>query len=72
MRLEVRWDRTDPQNPGWYVQLLEGDALLTDSVKVDFPVDVDRFARNCVALLIAALREAFPGVQIAVLAGGAQ
>ena len=64
--VKVNWDETDPQNPGWYAEVLEGGELITDSVKMDFPVDLDEFPRDDTAEMWAVLKAEFPGHEIVI------
>lgn len=62
-RITIVWDTTDPNNHGWYVQCLDAEGcVITDSVKVTFPIDVKGYDR--VNDLAEALAGEFPGTNI--------
>lgn len=70
VQLRVYWDTQDPQNVGWYVEVLGYNARheawehKDDSMKVWFPVDVDAFGKNQEAELLEALQAEFPGAEV--------
>lgn len=59
---ELRWDTTDPHNPGWHATVVdrEWDTVVNDSAKVHFPVDVDAYGasegQRCAKAIARALR----------------
>ena len=66
--LVVQWYE-GPELAGWHVEVLRRDEngdlfVATDSEKVAFPVNVDRFQRNQRAALVAELLAAFPGATV--------
>lgn len=64
-RVEFWWDRQDPSNAGWYASARDesGDEC-DDSMKVWFPVQVDRYNREQGDELAEALQKAFPDAEI--------
>lgn len=68
--LRVYWDdQAGVELAGWYVQELRpnefGDLeIVSDSLKVDFEVEVTDFARGQRDQLLAALAAAYPGARI--------
>ena len=65
-KVKVNWDETDPQNSGWYALVWEDEELVTDSVKMDFPIDLDAFPRDDTAEMWAALKAEFPQHEIVI------
>ena len=64
-RISLHWDDQAGVEPGWHAEVHAADGgTITDSQKVDFPVDVDDFDEDSRADLEAALLEAFPGATI--------
>jgi hypothetical protein len=57
-----RWDTTDPANPGWYVEVRDGELVIDDSEKVGFPVEVDRYQDG--QELAEALKAAYPDANV--------
>jgi hypothetical protein len=64
MRITIHWDETDRSNSGWYVPVTDGNRVITDSLKLDFPVDVDTYGRNEYETLRARIRDAFPDAEV--------
>ena len=63
-RIGLHWDDQAGVEPGWYAEVYTTEGVITDSQKVDFPVDVDGFDEDARADLEEALLEAFPGATI--------
>jgi hypothetical protein len=65
--VKVHWDESDVQNPGWYAEVLDHEGRTeTDSVKGDFPIDLNTFPRDDTAEMRAALKAEFPGHEIEI------
>jgi UDP-N-acetylmuramate-alanine ligase len=67
--LTANWYDRPNEPTGWHVEVIRADEqgdryVVTDSEKVTFPVEVDRFGRHQRADLAAALLVAFPGAEI--------
>lgn len=63
-RIRFWWDENDPNNPGWYAVVSEGNHVIDDSQKVWFPVDVDDYGQDEGEELAVALQAAFPDAEI--------
>lgn len=64
-RIEVRWDETDRNNPGWYVEVFDEDGMTEiDSQKIWFPIDVNKYSRNNKSRLLKDIHKAFKGYEI--------
>ena len=63
-RISLHWDDQAGVEPRGYAEVYTTEGVITDSQKVDFPVDVDGFAEDERAQLEGALLEAFPGATI--------
>jgi hypothetical protein len=65
--VRAHWDDQQGVEPGWYVQVFDEDPetgagyVVTDSVKVTFPVEVENFDRSEADDLAAALAEHYTG-----------
>ena len=67
--LRVHWDDQAEVEAGWYVEVLRPDAdgyleTVSDSLKVDFAVEVGDFGRHQRAALLVELAAAYPGAEI--------
>ena len=67
--LSLTWYDRPNEPTGWHVEVIrvneQGDPFVaTDSEKVTFPVDVNRFDQSDQAELTAALLVAFPGAEV--------
>lgn len=66
-QIDCRWDDQPGVTPGWYCECQDEDGqCVIDSVKVDFPFDVDDYDQDSAEELTAALAKEFPGVEITV------
>lgn len=63
-RVSYTWSDQIGAAPAWYCQVWGRDRILSDSQKIDFPVDTEAFGEDDHESLITALAEAFPGVAI--------
>jgi hypothetical protein len=67
VRVSVGWDKQDPDNQGWAVEVYDVDGqILTSSGSVDFPIDVDEYDRDEEADLVEVLQEVYPGAKVEV------
>jgi len=62
--LTIYWDEQDPAQPGWYVEVRQGNDIIADSMKIWFPIEVDWYGENDKADLVADLREVYPDATI--------
>lgn len=62
--LRYRWDDQFGVTPGWYCECRVDDRIVSDSVKIDFPLNVDDFGRDDESDLREALAAAFPNASL--------
>lgn len=66
-QVDCRWDDQVGVVPGWYCECQDDDGqCVIDSVKVDFPFDVDDYSQDQSEALVAELTKEFPGAEITV------
>ena len=63
------WDTTDPQNEGWYFEVLQMNSdgyseVVDDSQKIWCPVDTEDFGAHQEAELVEAILDAYPGYTV--------
>ena len=68
-RIDYRWDTTDPQNKGWYFEVLEATpegywVVMDDSMKVGCLVDTEDFDADSEVELVEAIKDAYPDAAI--------
>jgi hypothetical protein len=62
----VHWDESGVV-PGWYcINFDASDDFVTDSIKIDYPINVDYFYRSQEQELLDALRKEYPDAEIFV------
>ena len=62
--IRVRWDTNDPNNEGWYAEVIENGRVTDDSMKVWFPVDLDKFGQGQARRVVSELKDEFPDAEI--------
>lgn len=62
--VRVWWDTADPDNAGWYAVVEEDGDVVDDSMKVWFPVDMDKYGEGDARRLERALEREFPDAEI--------
>ena len=63
-RIRFWWDMDNADNIGWFVVVEIGRRHITDSMMIDFPVDVDQFELEDRDALQSALQDAYPDFKI--------
>jgi len=65
MLITVTWDDQVGAPKGWYWEVISADGeVITDSAKLDAPIDADRYGIDEEKSLRRALKKAYPSARI--------